>query len=322
MTAPAFANFSKLARGELGVPQRHTILPDTTSPGVSITQLFKYQSYYDDALLQNAILIQSQNEPIVGSTLQKSNVAGYCFGLHPSSQCPIAVQPTVGGQGASPQAVILRPGQIYRPHGKPGEGSGNFSGLNWGIPFGWLGGGVATLYVFPSPDADAAWPGNAEVLFHRQRMQIVGLPLPANAPKNWPLRFPWTQAARGPLPISQAGAAIISVSEPTRIEMSLRLPSLGAPANMRFIFQGTNDLDLDSLGNVILTPNRFVDYIWGTYAANGGVGNLSVNFPVKELTGEVPRLAADDGGVQLFDLDAGATGITGAFVDVARYGKI
>ena len=312
------ANFSAIARGKSVVAQ-HTILPDTDTPGVSITQLFKYQSYYDDALLERALLLQSVNEPIVGSTMKQEQIGGYSVGLHPSSQTPVAFQPFVGGQAASPQAVILRPGQIYRPHGKPGGHHGNFAGFRWGIPFGWLGGGIATLYVFPSPDADVAWPGNAEVLFHRQRMQIAGA-VPANAPFNWPLRFPWTQAQRGPVPISQQGAAIISISDPTRIVMSLRLPDLAAPANMRLIFQGTNDFDLDAAGNVIASPCRFVDYIWGSYAAPGGAGNLSVNYPVKELTGEVPRLAADDGGVQLLDLDGGP--LTGAFCDIARYGRI
>ncbi len=330
MTAPAsaqtFANFKSLARGQMGVPQKHDQLPDTHSPGVSITQLFQYQSYFDDTLLEKALLIQSPNEPIVNSTLQKANVGGYTFGLHPSSQCPIAVQPTVGGQAASPQAVILRPGQIYRPHGKPGAGAGNFSGLNWGLPFGWLGGGVATLYVFPSADGDLAWPGNAEVIYHRQRMQVGGFVLPANAPKNWPLRFPWTRAARGASSISQAGAAVISISEPTQILMTLRLASLAQVGNMRMLFQETNDFGLDSAGALIAAETVFNDYTWGTYAVGGnGIGNLGVQYPVKQLTGEAVRLAADDGGLQLIDLDAtnlAAGPITNAFVDIVRYGRI
>lgn len=321
MTAPAFANFKNMALGQLGVPQVHDILPDTNTPGVAITQLFKYQSYFDSTLLQNAILTQALNEPIVNSTLQKANVGGYSFGLHPSSQCPVAILPTVGGQSASPQAVILRPGQIYRPYGRPGVAAGNFSGFSWGLPFGWLGGGVATLYVFPSSDADVAWPGDAEVIYQRQRMQIVApASLPANAPKNWPLRFPWTQAARGAVPISQSGAAIISISNPTRVLMSLRLATLASAATMRAVFQETNDFDLDSLGAVITNPCRFLEYTWGTYAANGGAGNLAVNYPVVELSGEWARLAADDGGVQLVDVSAST--LTSAYVDVVRYGRI
>jgi len=323
----ALANFSHLARGgKLGVPQEHTILPDTDSPGVSITQLFMYQSYFDSTLLQTALLTQAQNEPIVDSTAQRTSLGGYAIGLHPSSQTPVAIRPTVGGQSASPQTIILKPGQIYRPHGRIDGKPGNFSGFTWGLPFGWLGGGVATLYVFPSPDADVAWPGNAEVLYHRQRMLIGGFTLPANAPKNWPLRFPWTQAIRGASSISQQGAAIISITEPTQILMTLRKTSLASPANMRMLFQETNDFGLDSAGAVIAAETVFVDYTWGTYVAGGGGGgNLTLQYPVKQLTGEAVRLAADDGGVQLIDLDSTALAeglISGAYVDVCRYGKI
>jgi hypothetical protein len=66
---------------------------------------------------------------------------------------------------------------------------------------------------------------------------------------------------------------------------------------------------------------RFVDSTWGTYAATGGAGNLSVSFPVLNAPPELVRLAADDGGVQLVDMSPGGT-ITGEFVDVVRYGRI
>ncbi len=313
--------FSAQARGGKPSVVEHTILPDTSSPGVALTELFAYQSYFDDTLLEKALLVQSPNEPIVGSTLRKANVGGYSFGLHPSSQTPVAIQPIVGGQGASPQAIILKPGQIYRPHGRPGNRPGHFSGFSWGLPFGWLGGGVATLYVFPSPDADVAWPGDAEILFHRQRMQIVApAALPANALKNWPLRFPWTQALRGASSISQQGAAIISIAQPTRIMMSLRLASMAAVGDMRMIIHEDNDMDLDSAGAVIAGLGRFDTYTWGTYVANGGAGNLATNYPVIEYNGPLVRMAADDGGVCLVDMSAGT--LTNAYVDVCRYGRI
>ena len=317
------SKFSELARGKT-VAAQQTILPDTDSPGVAVTALFKPQSYFDDVLLERAILIQSKNEPIVGSTRRREEIGGYSFGLHPSSQTPVAIQPRVGGQSSSPQAIILMPGQIYRPHGRTdGKASGNFSAFDWGIPFGWLGGGVATLYVFPSSDADVAWPGNAEIIFQRQRMQIVApaaLAALANARHNWPIRFPWTQAQRGPVPVSQQGAAIISIAEPTRVEMSLRLGVLAAPAEMRMIIQASNDFDLDANGDPILTGPRFDTYTWGSYAANGGGGNLGLNFPVVQYDGPLVRLGADDGGVTLVDLSGGA--LTGAFVDLVRYGRL
>lgn len=314
------ADFAALAKGK-SLATQHSILPDTDSPGVAVSALFTHQSYFDDTLLEKALLTQSQNEPIVGSTRRREEIGGYSFGLHPSSQAPVAIQPRVGGQAASPQAIILKPGQVYRPHGRTDGRVGNFSGFDWGLPFGWLGGGLCTLYVFPSSDADVVWPGDAEVLFHRQRMQIVApAGLPANALKNWPLRFPWTQALRGASSLTQAGAAIISISRPTRALLSLRLASLALPATMRMLAHESNDLDLDSTGAVVAGAARFDSYVWGSYAANGGAGNLATNYPVIEYAGPLVRLGADDGGVTLVDMDAST--LTNAYVDVARYGHI
>lgn len=323
----ALANFRDLARG-VGqqVVQEYSPLPESTSPGVSITTLFGYQSYFDTGLLEKAILTQSANQPIVDNAVApmlEANIRGYTFGLHPSSQTPVAILPKVGGQTESPQAIILRPGQIYRPHGRPWGKTGNFSGFKWGLPFGWLGGGIATLYVFPSPDADAAWPGNAEVLFHRQTMKILApaeLAAQVDANYNWPLRFPWTQALRGSSSIPQKGSAIISISEPTKILMSLRLGSLANAAGMRALVQASNDFDVDSTGAVVSTPVRFVDYTWGTYAANGGAGNLGTNYPVVEGPTELVRLAADDGGIQMVDMSGGT--LADQYVDICRYGRI
>ncbi len=322
MTSVSLNAFRAKSLGRTLEVKHHTILPDTDSPGVAITALFPFQSYFDSTLLETALLIQSTNQPIIDSTLKKMQIGGYSFGLHPSSQTPVAVQPIVGGQSASPQAIVLHPGQIYRPHGRTDGRAGQFSGFNWGLPFGWLGGGMATLYVFPSSDADVAWPGDSEVIFHRQRMQIVAPGfLPANAPKNWPLRFPWTQALRGAASIPQQGAAVISIAEPTRVMMSLRMPSLGTASDMRMIIQESNDFDLDSAGAVIAGLGRFDTYTWGTYAANGGAGNLATNYPVVQYDGPLVRLAADDGGVTLVDMSAGGD-LTEEYVDVVRYGKL
>lgn len=325
------ASFRHVASRAGPFEEKYERLPDTHQPGTSVTMLFPYQSYFDDTLLQQALLQQSQNEPIVNSAspalgaptqMVKTNTGGYSFGLHPSSQTPVAVLPLVGGQPASPQPVILKPGQIFRPHGRPGLKAGNFSGLNWGLPFGWLGGGIATLFIFSSPDADVDWPGDdVELIFHRQRMKIADpVALPANAPLNWPVRFPWTQAVRGAGNISQKGQGIVAV-EGTRTVMSLRLGALGAAARMRVLYQGTNDLDLDASGTVIATPVRFQDYVWGSYAANGGAGNLGVNYPVVELPSPSIRLSADDGGVQLVDM-SGTGALAGQYVDVVRYGRL
>lgn len=311
------AKYAALARGQ-SVTQKYDQLPDTSSPGVAVTRLYQFQSYFDDTLLETALLQQSKNEPIVGSTMKEEQISGYCVGLHPSSQTPVAFLPLVGGQAGASAPIILKPGQVYRPHGRPNGKPGHFAGFRWGLPFGWLGGGMATLFVFPSSDAGVDWPGNSEVIFHRQRMKIVApASLPAAARKNWPMRFPWTQAMRGT--ISQQGAAVIGI-KPSKVMMSLRLASLGAPADMRMVIQSSNDLDLSSAGAVVLTGPRFDTYTWGSYVANGGAGDLATNYPVVEYNGPLNRLAADDGGVCLIDMSAST--LTDAYVDVVRYGKL
>lgn len=335
----ALANFRRVAMGEAPVEQEHSPLPDTTAPGVSITRLFPYQSYFDDALLEQAILQQSRNQPIVNSVTPaigaptqwvQSEVAGYALGLHPSSETPVAVLPLVGGQASSPQPVILKPGQIYRPHGKPLHGvNGSFSAVNWGLPFGWLGGGLATLYIFSSPDADAAWPGNKEVIFHRQRMRIytpTTAVIPAAAPYNWPLRFPWMHAIRGADDIDQSGAGVVQV-EPTRTLMSLRLEELVDTVDMRIYVQSSNDMDLDANGVAILTNSRFIDYTWGSYSAPGAAlvaaaPNLANQFPVDWMPDQIVRMAADGGGVFLWSDDPNGELGAEAYADITRYGRL
>src|SRR5574342_256138 len=318
----AFENFTEVARSNREVEIRSAV-PETNAPVQQISRVFTFQSYFDNTLLERAILSQRPNNPIVDSTLRAEQIPGYSIGLHPSSQTPVAIEFTIGGQPSTSQAIVLRPGQIVRPHGLPrGVAKGAFSGFNWGLPFGWLGGGLATLLVFQTPDADVAWIGNAEVIFQRARYQILTpAALPANARKNWPLRFPWTQALMGSAAIPQQGIASISISDPTRIIMRLRLASLANPALMRIVFQETNDFDLDSAGAVIATPVSFVEHVWPAYPVSGGGGNLGTQYPLAELTlGPTSRLAADDGGIQLMDLSGGS--LSEAYVDIVRYGRI
>lgn len=320
MTAAPKGTFERLVRG-IPTPriQEVPIIPGSNSPGVMVTDIFAFQSYFDSTLLQQAILEQLTNDPIVASTKRRVGIGGYALGLHPSSQTPVAVVLEVGGSAASQQAIVLKPGQIYRPHGKPTEKAGHFSAFTWGLPFGWLGGGHANLYVFPSPDADVAWPGNPEVIFHRQRMQIIApAALPTAAPKNWPMRFPWGLATQGTNAVQQYGKPVIAV-EPTRVIMSLRLASLATADTMRILFHEDNDFDLDSTGAVIAGNTRFVDTVWGTYTAHGGA-NLTPNYPLMELESLVARISADDGGMQLVDMSAGT--LTNAYVDVTRYGRL
>lgn len=319
----SFQEFAAVARSE-AAPKITSILPETSAPVQQISRLFAYQSYFDNTLLENAILLQNRNEPIVSSTVKEEQIPGYAIGLHPSSQTPVALQFKIGGQPTSSQAIILKPGQIVRPHGLPrGMSSGAFSGFRWGLPFGWLGGGVATLLVFQTPDADVAWPGNPEVIFHRQRMKILDpAVVTADAPYNWPVRFPWTQAFQGANAISQQGQPAIAV-EPTRVLMRLRMDTLGAAAVMRVLIQASNDFDLDSAGDPVLTPVGFIDVTWGTIAGVGVTGNLNTQYPIVEIGEVIGRLGADDGGLRLIDATSGAgLPLADQYVDVVRYGRL
>lgn len=317
----SIADYAKTAKSQAPSDVR-PMINQSQAPAQQISFRFPYQSYYDDALLQNALLSQNTNSPIVDTNFtlkRRDQIPGYSVGLHPSSETPLAMKFLVGGQSSSAQAIVLTPGQIVRPHGLlAGSKDGSFSGIEWGIPFGWLGGGLATIVVFQTPDSDASWPGNKEILFHRQRMQIADAgSLPTDAPKNWPIRFPWIQAFAGADTANQSGSPVVAL-EPTRTIMRLRLASLAAPADMRVIFQETQDFDVDAADAIIATPASGFDMTWGTWASFGA-GNLGTQYQLQSLTDLGFRLGADNGGMVLASADAA---LIGQYVDVARYGRL
>lgn len=297
---------------------------DVRSPAAQVSALFDFQSYFDSTLLAAAILTQAPNEAIVNSTLTESQVRGYAIGLHPSSQTPVAVEFLGADRFGSGGPYILTPGQIIRPLGNDHP----FRGIRWGLPYGWLGGGLATLIIFTSPETEVGWAANTEVIFHRARYEIKQ---PAqltaagsfnNAPKNWPLRFPWPQALRGASSFPQKGQPIISIANPTRIIMGLTgLTTLAVATTMRMVWQGSNDLSLNSAGAIVTTPVHFKDINWPPWTSLGTSGNLSAQRPILQFADEHARLAADDGGVLFIDA-SGAETLSGGYVDVVRYGTL
>jgi hypothetical protein len=320
-------SFTEAAQGNPSAPQQTvSAVPEMSSPAQQTSRLFAYQSYFDSTLLEKALLEQNKNVPIVTSTVKEEQIAGYAVGLHPSSQTPVAIQFLAGGQPSTSQAVTLKPGEIIRPHGVGrGDRAGHFAGFRWGLPFGWLGGGMAHLKVFSSPDSDVLWGGNPDVIFHRQRMRIYDpseLDALVDAPKNWPTRFPWTQAARGASSLDQAGSAGVAIV-PTYTLMSLRTDALDASATMRILVQSSNEFDRDSANAPVVTPVRFFDYVWGTFAVTGGAGNLSAGYPMDFMPLPPMTLAADDGGIVLVDMTGTLSGgESPVYVDVVRYGKL
>jgi hypothetical protein len=296
---------------------RHTpLLAEISSPAQQVSRVFDFQSYFDSTLLENALLRQPTNDPIVSA--REEQMPGYAVGLHPSSQTPIAIEFRVGAQKSSSGPLILKPGEFIRPYGLPGGKQGAFSGFRWGLPFGWLGGGLATMKVFQTPDAYVEWPEHAEIIFHRARYEILTpSTVPATIAGNWPMRFPWTQAAFGAVPISQAGDPALAVT-PTRAMMVLRLETLAAAADAIAYFQGSNDFGLDSAGAVIAGEVVGVPITFGTRAPLN-LTNIATEYQVEDAPSDMMRLSADFGGMALVSDDAD---IQGAFVDITRYGRL
>lgn len=322
-------DFAAATQGKVAV-MKNVILPEVDAPLTALSKVFTHQSYFDSTLLQRALLTQNPGEPIVASTREENQIPGYAVALSPSSQTPVAVQ-FMGGSGQiSPSAIqIIRPGDVVWPMGQKGKA---FSGIRWGLPFGWLGGGAATLLIFPTADASVVWGGAPEVIFHRSRFSIrqpsdlTAAGSYNNAPKNWPMRFPWPQAQRGASSLPQQGQPQISIAEPTKVVMRLRTGTAAggsfSAAKMRIVIQGSNDLDLDSTGALVNTFPAFVDITWPTFTNLGTSGNLARTEPTLEFAaGPLVRLAADDGGALLVDA-SGSAALNGLYVDVVRYGKL
>ena len=305
---------------------------DVKSPAVQISKVFNFQSYFDSTLLERAILVQRQNEPIVASTVVEPQLKGHMVGLHPSSQAPVALDFRAGERSQASQTYLLKPGEILRP-----LGDDPFEGFRFGLPFGWLGGGLVHLLIFQTPDADVLWHGNAELIFHRARYKInqpaeLDAAIVNDAPFNWPLRFPWPHAFRAVTP--QKGEAIVSIADPTRAIFVRRgFDSLANPADMRVIFQATNDFGLAPNpiqvapfppDVPILTDNPYRDMTWGTFTSVVVSGNLAKQNILQEMPPDFVRLAADDGGIVMVDISNGGQGgdLQDGFVDVVRYGRL
>ena len=307
--------------GIKGVP----ITGEQNAPALEVTEIFPYQSYFDDTLLEKAILAQPPNEGIVPSTLGKIDLSGYAVGLHPSSETPVAVRFKTGAQqGASP-VFRLKPGEVLRPHGRPGgpESSGQFSGIEWGLPQGWLGGGAANLILFRTADANVCWGDCNEIAFYRTRMAILqpaAVPVGSLAPKNWPGRFPWAFAQFGSSALNQRGRAALSL-HPTRTLLRLRATSLAAPADVRILFFGADVLAQNGAVPPVtsLTDVGFMDMTWGSFAAFG-VGLGLTAQPTQMLTGQLERISCNVGGIVMMDISGGA--LNGLFCDVVRFGRL
>src|SRR6266702_1758871 len=290
----------------------------TSAARISILRnVFPVQSFFDNTQLAQALLMQQPNEPIVNKQ-PKPNLRGRAIGLHPTSQTPVAVKTFSRGGATSNNIFTLTPGQFIL------LGNHGFEGLEWGLPYGWRGGGIGRLVIADDEESFLGWSqSKVEVLFHRIRVQIVADANPTVTPAitgmNWPLRFPWSSAFRFNVttptsPFPQAGLSTIAI-EPSRTLLRLRVNNLAAPAAMRVIMQGLDDLDIGSDG----VTTAFTDFSVEGVNWPAAVG-ASTPFPTAEIR-EGLLLDGGDQAVATFT-NLGNAALLNQFVDCARYGRI
>ena len=236
---------------------------------LSIPHRFDWQSYLDTALLQNAILPSqiTQNRILIppGQKAINDQTHGVGFALHPSSECPVAVMPHQSRGGSNNAAVVLKPGQIYYP-------GGEFAGFDWGLPYGWLGGGLAQLIVLCERTSDLFWTNDPEMLFHRQTMPVhETTDVIAALSPNWPLRFPWPNAVGSGL-VSQGDQPTLVV-QPTKTILRLRKASIPANTTLRLVWSSTQDFDYTGGTTPVTVPattaGAFLDTGWQLFSQSG-----------------------------------------------------
>lgn len=273
---------------------------------IHIPASFPFQSYLDSGLKQAAILSQSLNDPIVTST--KKTIGGFGvrqIGLTGASQTPVAVRVS-GGKGET-GTFILRPGQHVEV--------GQIDSIDYGLPFGWLGGGISTIVLGPEgANLDLGSSARPEIIFHRFRTGIVASanPLPALV-QNWPLQFPWTHAANGNS--DQSGAPVLRV-EPTRALLRLR-SQIAVDKVVGVVFRGSREFDESSAGAVGVADlnSTFVEI-----AFRASTDPSLALYPTASIPDDFLRLACDEGGLTLLDL--GDAALTNVEVDIVRFGRI
>jgi hypothetical protein len=270
-----------------------------------IPAAFPFQSYFDSTLEHLALLEQPTNQSIVASTKKTAQGSGYVVGVSGSSDVPVAFN-----FYGSDSTVICRPGQLIKPGGR-------FDGFDYGLPFGWLGGGRAVILVGRDEtteiDLGSARP---DMVFHRTRLAIEasGANLPT-LKRNWPLSFPWTQALRGSGPVDQRGTPIFRV-HPTRALLRLR-SAIVADTVVGLVFRGSREFDEASDGTYTLGDTTAV-FCEVTFAPT--TDPSLAHYPMASIPEDFLHLTCDEGGLTALGL--GVAGLTGVEIDVVRFGRL
>jgi len=282
------------------------------------TLIFPYQSFLDDTQLGQAIAVQSPSDPIVASTKTTISSAGFGLGLHPDSQCPVAVQFKASAAIQAAQPMILTPGQIVFPHG-----CAPFSGFDVGLPFGWLGGGLAQLVTIKSPEAAVWWAPGAEVVIQRQRVTLQPDGAAPTFSYGLPTGFPWKNAQRyvsAGVSVPQGGQAIVAVS-PTRTVLRLRVTTLAADARCVMVIKNGQAFDTGTGSlNPAVAPTLSGEKTAISFTFPAIVG-AAAYFPSVSFDLPGVLLAGDDAQFYLMN-ESGNAALDNAKVDVIRYGLI
>jgi hypothetical protein len=275
----------------------------------AITQIaasYNFQSYFDSALLHNALQLQSPGDPIVASTKQQAQSGGVGVGVHPMSDVPVSFR--FRGGTADSAALIVAPGQVFQV--------GSFETFEFGLPFGWLGGGNALIYVLHHDGANLDFGGGGRSPLVCQRSRFIIDSVAAMTSRlNWPRTFPWPSAARGTAGVSPQGGTALLDFEPEIAVLRLR-SALAVPATVTMVWRGVDDLDLTGATPPVLTLTDFstADVAFPSVLAASGA------FPVVTLPPEIHRLGSSAGGIN-FVVPAGDP-LIGSFIDVVRYCRL
>lgn len=294
---------------------------------IQIPDHFPIQSYLLAAAetaspVAMAVVNQPSTQGIVPATRKnKPSQNGVAIGLAPWSKAPVAVVFDFGDGGTSSE-VILKPGQVFMPSGKK-----EFKGFDYGLPFGWLGGGDVTLFLFKTEDAIVYWSGiQSEVLFHRFRTTILAEGSPVTAPgyKNLPVAFPVDNMFRYDSTLgsqSQGGKPVIEIAEVTR--MSLRLNNTVALIDgdnaMRVVVFGADDFDADPLG-VAGAPTSAESFYYDLTWPVGFAGFAAADKPILSVPRELAAQGSNYWGMACYAPTGSA--LVGLTVDVVRYGRL
>lgn len=272
-----------------------------------INKVFRIQSFFSSSATtaagqEAAIIAQGMNDLIAQKAVEP-RANGRFIGLHPSSRTPVALRALSVGRSSGTPPIVLTPGQFIESTG--------MQGIEWGIPFGWMGGGFASLVVADGPEAFSGWPlVKSEVLIHRVRLPVVQDAAAAGLAYHaaWPTQFPFPSSSKPTIAV-----------EPTKVSMRLRLDNLAAQADMRLVFQANDVFDIGSDG---LTPGTTDFTYFDVTFPPAPAGILSLAFPLIEI--QAPVVGGSITNVALVDISGlGAGGpLVGAFVDIARFGKI